>query len=410
MPKAITYEEISERLMKVNPSLIIIKETYKNKSHKCKFTDQEGREFWAYPFNVLNGKTLGHPDSTSKRRMATFQEKYGVGHISQLDSIKAKKSETCLKNYGTNNPSKSSTIKKKKASTCLKNFGEENPSKVSSIQEKKIQTLIANGFHSKGEQEVKDFIESLGFFPVKSHIGGSRPMEIDLLIKEKNLAIEYNGEYWHSEETGRDKNYHLSKTEACLKKGNSLIHIFESEWIRSPERMKNILKGRLDVFDRTEISEHCNIKEISTEESLSFLGEYALGDESQPFIKFGMFLNEELLLAATVSETGGNPQVKFTHKPGTRIVGALKDMSLHIYGAIGEFEVIVDRTKSEGENYLDAGYKLIKTFKPDFYYYDPKTKEVRSKSSLKVGSANGLTKVWDCGKHKFIFKNTSKKP
>ena len=61
------------------------------------------------------------------------------------------------------------------------------------------------------------------------------PLEIDIFIPSKNIAIEYDGLYWHSSNkfSGRtiEKKYHLNKTEQCLKKGIKLIHIFENEWI-----------------------------------------------------------------------------------------------------------------------------------------------------------------------------------
>ena len=84
---------------------------------------------------------------------------------------------------------------------------------------------------SAGEKEVKRFIRELGFEVNSSNRGvlGSG-FEIDILVKEKNLAIEYNGVIWHSEgKTGRDKSYHLKKTDRCEELGIQLLHIYDVE-------------------------------------------------------------------------------------------------------------------------------------------------------------------------------------
>lgn len=55
--------------------------------------------------------------------------------------------------------------------------------------------------------------------------------ELDVYVPGRKLAFEYDGLYWHSEEAGRGRGYHLAKTEACEKAGIRLVHVLESEWI-----------------------------------------------------------------------------------------------------------------------------------------------------------------------------------
>ena len=56
------------------------------------------------------------------------------------------------------------------------------------------------------------------------------PYELDIVIPDKKIAIEYCGLYWHSEKMGHDKNYHLNKLSMCEKIGYRLITVFEDEW------------------------------------------------------------------------------------------------------------------------------------------------------------------------------------
>lgn len=82
-----------------------------------------------------------------------------------------------------------------------------------------------------------------------------KPYELDIVLPQIKLAIQFNGLYWHSD---KDKNYHLNKTELCELKGYRLIHIFEDEWINNQEDIMNRLKSIIEnkeiiegeVFDR----------------------------------------------------------------------------------------------------------------------------------------------------------------
>lgn len=56
-----------------------------------------------------------------------------------------------------------------------------------------------------------------------------KPLELDILIPSKNLAIEVNGIYWHTEERGKGKDYHNRKTELCEEKDVRLLHFWDFE-------------------------------------------------------------------------------------------------------------------------------------------------------------------------------------
>lgn len=93
---------------------------------------------------------------------------------------------------------------------------------------------------SKPQKELSEFIQSIYnkeiIYNSKSII---KPYELDIYLPELNLAIEYNGNYWHSIESGLDKDYHLNKSLLCREKGIRLIHIYEFE---NFEQQKQLLK------------------------------------------------------------------------------------------------------------------------------------------------------------------------
>ena len=110
---------------------------------------------------------------------------------------------------------------------------------------------------SKFELEVFDFIKQ--YYP-NTHQHDRTiidPKELDIVIDELKLAIEFNGDYWHSTEFYLENHnnlneyysYHLNKVLEANKKGYRLIHIGESEWINNKEEIKKKLK---DIFQNKE--------------------------------------------------------------------------------------------------------------------------------------------------------------
>ena len=101
-------------------------------------------------------------------------------------------------------------------------------------------------FISRGEQEVYDYIKSI--LPTNTTIIQSdrtilHPKELDIYIPDYNIAIEYNGAYWHKESELRGKYYHYNKWKKCNENGIQLITIWDVNWHK--EDKKNIIKKLL---------------------------------------------------------------------------------------------------------------------------------------------------------------------
>jgi len=83
---------------------------------------------------------------------------------------------------------------------------------------------------SKGEKELSEWLKSLGLTIEENNRTILDGKELDIYIPEKNIAIEFNGIYWHSELNGKGRNYHLDKTTICSEKDIQLIHLFDVDW------------------------------------------------------------------------------------------------------------------------------------------------------------------------------------
>ena len=107
---------------------------------------------------------------------------------------------------------------------------------------------------SKSELELLDFVKQ---YYSNAHKDNEliKPKELDIVIPELKLAIEFDGDYWHSVEhylenhDNLDGYYgcHLNKTIETNKKCYRLIHIWENESNNLIPKLKDILEGKEDL-------------------------------------------------------------------------------------------------------------------------------------------------------------------
>ena len=133
-------------------------------------------------------------------------------------------------------------------------------------------------FHSStGEHEIVEFLQSLGVTNVITNTKKLiAPYEVDIFLPDYNLAIEYNGLYWHSELAGKTANYHLDKTERVESKGIRLVHIFEDEWRDMNRQCKDTLRHLIGKSENGVYARKTTIREISWTVAKQFLNEHHL--------------------------------------------------------------------------------------------------------------------------------------
>lgn len=152
---------------------------------------------------------------------------------------------------------------------CTKCFGK---------QEKTLQAYERGGLCifcypfmiSKGEIQVGNYIESLGYQIKRNNRTLISPKELDIVVLDKNFAIEYNGLYWHDvEKVG--KNHHQEKTKKCREINYSLFHIFSDEWENKSEILKSMISSRLRTNNIVNIdARKCSIVEIKPQQAHKF--------------------------------------------------------------------------------------------------------------------------------------------
>lgn len=231
---------------------------------------------------------------------------------------------------------------------------------------------------SKQENELIDWIKS-NFELVRNSRNIINPLELDIYIPEKKIAIEYNGLYWHNENQ-KDKDYHLLKTESCLKKGIRLIHIFEDEWIRKPEIVKSRL---LNIFGKSKYrfyARKCDIREVPVDIEKIFLDKNHIQGYTKSIVCYGLYLNNILISIMSFSNkrksTGYTPidgdyeLLRFCNFKNFSVVGAASKLLKHFIKVYKPNEIIsfCDRRWSEGDLYEKLGFTFSHNSIPSYFY------------------------------------------
>lgn len=115
----------------------------------------------------------------------------------------------------------------------------------------KLQGVEVKNGYSYEEQVLREWVESLGVQVVANSRRVIPPKELDIYCPDQQVAIEYNGEFWHSgDKRGEDSAFR--KTMMCQEKGIRLIHVWRHLWIDPRKRpiYENMIRHALGVTER----------------------------------------------------------------------------------------------------------------------------------------------------------------
>lgn len=235
------------------------------------------------------------------------------------------------------------------------------------------------------EQEILDYIRSIYGGDIVSHNKSILcGQELDIYIPDRKIAIEFNGNYWHSL---KDKNYHQNKTIQCSKQGIHLIHIFEYEWDNkdTQNKLKNYIYSVLNN-NNTIYARNTVIKEISKEIAEEFLNKYHLQGYTASTINIGCFNNENLTGVMTFGKPHFNNKYQYEllrlcWLPTTTVIGGTEKLFTFFINKYNPQSIICysDISKFTGNVYLRCGFKPIQPnpiTKPSYVWVSHHSNEV----------------------------------
>ncbi len=262
----------------------------------------------------------------------------------------------------------------------------------------------------------------------------SNSKEIDILIPSKNIAIEFDGLYWHNEFKKPDRNYHLNKTLECTKKGIRLIHIFEDEWIYKREIVESRLNAILGLNLTKIYARKCEVRGLDSKTTKNFLNANHLQGGINSSIKYGLYYNDELVSVMTfckprknLGQSGKNVEyelLRFCNKLNTTVIGGANKLFTHFVKEHNPNVVIsyADRRWNTGQVYENMGFDFTHFSEPNYFYIIDRQRYNRfnfrkdilvkqgfdkNKSEHEIMLERGIYRIYDCGClcYKWINKN-----
>ena len=276
---------------------------------------------------------------------------------------------------------------------------------------------------SKPEIKLKDFIRS---FYKGEIITNSKniipPMELDIFVPTLNLAIEFNGGYWHSERF-KDKNYHLHKYNLCKSKGIRLISIWEWEYLKDRDKIENFIKN-LILEKKKLFARKLNIKEVDVKSQREFLDINHLQGYIPCTYALGLYKDNELIQLMTLRVKNKKDKLyeigRLATKTGFTVIGGTKRLFKHLLSFV-DFETIIsynNMDKFTGDTYESLGMTYESTSIPYGWIrnteYLPRYQTQKSKllkqgfnknlSESEIMRSEGFEKIYFTGVSRFVLK------
>ena len=232
------------------------------------------------------------------------------------------------------------------------------------------------------ERELFDYINQL--LPNNTIEENNRTIlngkEIDVYVPELKIGFEMNGLIWHSNKFEIDNTYHIKKTETALKKGITLIHIFEDEWLLKNEICKSRISNILGVTNKKIYARNCVIKEVSYKDTVTSLETNHIQGKTASSINIGLYYNNTLIQLMTFGKKRINvgckhndnhyELIRFCNELNTIVIGGASKLFKYFINKYNPDEIIsyADRRWSQGNLYEKLGFVLTHTSKPNYFY------------------------------------------
>lgn len=239
-----------------------------------------------------------------------------------------------------------------------------------------------NQIGSFAENEIKDYIESMGHKTEKAKkiLDGK---EIDILVVDKNIGIEYNGSVYHSCMGGvygnKSKLYHQEKFLCAKEKGIHLISIFDVDWQNNQEKIKMYLRS-LFLPQKELMARKLEVHKVNNNIACDFVDKYHIQGANKAMMKinYGLYYNDELYavmsfgkLRLSKTEEGQYELHRYCVKDGYKIVGGANKLLKHFEIDYSPKYLLSysDNDYFLGSIYPRLGFTYSGQSRPRYYWY-----------------------------------------
>lgn len=382
-------------------------------------------------------------DITNNMTIKDIEKKYNIGQATIYNIIEDNKiirntiSEQCIIKWKQKNKflyNENDVISSYENLKNLNDVADEHNISRSCVRSILVRNNIdisydLSSWISKGHQELIDFCMMNNLKCVVNDRKLIKPLELDLIIDDK-ICIEYCGLYWHSEHSGKSKEYHLNKLKLVENIGLRLFTIFEHYDL---EIIKSMILHSLGKTSNRIHARKCQIRSISTDEASIFENQNHIMGYRPAKYYYGLYYNDNLIQTMSFSKSRYDKNIDYeiirsTIKKNTHVNGGVSKLISNFIKNFSANTLItyVDRTYGNGESYYNTKMKYSHKTPPNYYYFkDGKVysrvsfQKHKLKSKLEIFDEtkteyenmldNKWNRYWDCGNHVFIYITNKQK-
>ena len=250
------------------------------------------------------------------------------------------------------------------------------------------------------------------------------PKELDVFLPDHNLAVEFNGLYWHSELSPRGVNRrgHIEKTLAAGQAGVRLVHVFSDEWDRKQKIVQSMLLHRMGMSPHRLPARNLQVATPSVKERREFFEQSHISGDVPASISFALTDSAGVVCCLSLRKprqkkwSGALEIARFATRPFHHVPGGLERLLKRAkeHARHAGFDSIItyaDRRFGEGAGYEKVGFVSCGDTAIDYWYTDGSARIdrflVRASAGLTERARareSGLGRVWGCGNRIWIMQ------
>lgn len=221
-----------------------------------------------------------------------------------------------------------------------------------------------------------------------------KPYEIDLYLPQYKVGIECNPTCSHNsslpfiEGQPTPYSYHKMKTDLAQESNIFLFHIFGYEWAHKQDIIESMLRNLLYANRCKIYARNCQVREISSRESLDFLCKNHRQGGTGAQVRLGLYCSNQLVSVMTFGRMRnaiGTSQLedltdcwelsRFCNVLNTTVIGGASKLFLHFIKTYNPSRIrsFSDRAHTRGTLYAKLGFKQIRMSDPGYVWVDSKT-------------------------------------
>lgn len=220
------------------------------------------------------------------------------------------------------------------------------------------------------------------------------PLELDIVLPDHNIAIEYCGLYWHSD-TFKSPEYHANKHLRCHNAGIKLVTIFEDEWKNTPRLVVSQLLTLIGKPTAAAVdASACTVGLVSTSAKRNFLNSNHFQRDGSSTINYGLYDNGTLVACMGWIVDGDRAYVLDRYATSSNVVDAFSTLIAHFMSTYDwlVIEAVVDVRWHTDHLYRSNQFVETARNQPSYFWTDGKTRWLNSN----VEPTN-KAKIYDCG-------------